>query len=193
MNGEAAKEKLVGDLKSLIGDAEELLKASATQAGEKFSVARQKIEQSLVEGKKSLADAEKILVKKSKEAADVADDYVRENPWGAVGIAAIFSDELVSFGGQTLTANIVTMSVFGAISMYIISMASLFKLRRTQAAMVRPYRAPAYPLFPAFALGAAVVCLLTMVYFNRLIAALFVVLGVLGYAYFAATAARRTG
>ena len=88
MNGEAAKEKLVGDLKSLIGDAEELLKASATQAGEKFAVARQKIEQSLVEGKKSLADAEKILVKKSKEAADVADDYVRENPWGAVGIAA---------------------------------------------------------------------------------------------------------
>ena len=88
MNGEAAKEKLVGDLKTLIGDAEELLKASATQAGEKFSVARQKIEQSLVEGKKSLADAEKVLLKKSKEAADVADDYVRENPWGAVGIAA---------------------------------------------------------------------------------------------------------
>jgi ElaB/YqjD/DUF883 family membrane-anchored ribosome-binding protein len=88
MNGEAAKEKLVGDLKTLIGDAEELLKASATQAGEKFSVARQKIEQSLVEGKKSLADAEKLLVKKGKEAADVADDYVRDNPWGAVGIAA---------------------------------------------------------------------------------------------------------
>ena len=88
MNGEAAKEKLVGDLKTLIGDAEELLKASANQAGEKFSVARQKIEQSLVEGRKSLADAEKLLVKKSKEAADVADDYVRENPWGAVGIAA---------------------------------------------------------------------------------------------------------
>ena len=88
MNGEAAKEKLVGDLKSLIGDAEELLKASANQAGEKFSVARQKIEQSLVEGKKSLADAEKLLVKKGKEAADIADDYVRENPWGAVGIAA---------------------------------------------------------------------------------------------------------
>jgi ElaB/YqjD/DUF883 family membrane-anchored ribosome-binding protein len=88
MNGEAAKEKLVGDLKTLIGDAEELLKASASQAGEKFSVARQKIEQSLVEGKKSLADAEKLLVKKGKEAADIADDYVRENPWGAVGIAA---------------------------------------------------------------------------------------------------------
>jgi ElaB/YqjD/DUF883 family membrane-anchored ribosome-binding protein len=72
----------------LISDAEELLKASANQAGEKISVARQKIEQSLVEGKKSLADAEKLVIKKGKEAADVADDYVRENPWSAVGIAA---------------------------------------------------------------------------------------------------------
>jgi ElaB/YqjD/DUF883 family membrane-anchored ribosome-binding protein len=88
MNGEAAREKLVGDLKTLIGDAEELLRASANQAGEKISVARQKIEQSLVEGRKTLADAEKVLVKKSKEAADVADDYVRENPWSAVGMAA---------------------------------------------------------------------------------------------------------
>ena len=45
---------------------------------------------------------------------------------GVVGIAAIYSDELIQFGGQTLTANIVTMSVFGAIVMYIVSMASLF-------------------------------------------------------------------
>jgi ElaB/YqjD/DUF883 family membrane-anchored ribosome-binding protein len=51
-------------------------------------LARQKIEQSLIEGKKALADAEKILVQKSREAADVADDYVRDNPWSAVGIAA---------------------------------------------------------------------------------------------------------
>jgi ethanolamine permease len=110
---------------------------------------------------------------------------------GVVGIAAIFSDELVSFGGQTLTANIVTMSVFGAIAMYIVSMASLFKLRRSDAALVRPYRAPVYPLFPAIALAAAVVCLLTMVYYNPLIAGLFVALGALGYAYFVATAKRR--
>lgn len=88
MNDEASREKLAADLKILISDAEELLKASANQAGEKISVARQKIEQSLVEGKKSLADAEKLVIKKGKEAADVADDYVRENPWSAVGIAA---------------------------------------------------------------------------------------------------------
>lgn len=82
------KDKLVSDLRVLVADAEELLKATASQAGEKIAVARQKIEQSLVEGKKALADAEKTLVKKSKECAEIADDYVRENPWSAVGIAA---------------------------------------------------------------------------------------------------------
>lgn len=87
MDGETSKEKLVGDLKTLVGDAEELLKATTNQAGEKVAQARQKIEQSLIEGKKALADAEQTLVKKSKECAVIADDYVRENPWSAVGIA----------------------------------------------------------------------------------------------------------
>ena len=81
------KDRLVGDLRNLVADAEELLKATASQAGDKIGVARQKIEQSLIEGKKALADAEKSLVAKSKECAEIADDYVRENPWSAVGIA----------------------------------------------------------------------------------------------------------
>ncbi|MSP37919.1 MAG: DUF883 domain-containing protein [Deltaproteobacteria bacterium] len=88
MDGETtSKDKLVGDLKNLVADAEGLLKATASQAGEKVTEARQKIEQSLIEGKKALADAEKTLVAKSKECAEIADDYVRENPWSAVGIA----------------------------------------------------------------------------------------------------------
>ena len=83
-----SKDKLVGDLRNLVTDAEELLKLTASQAGDKIGVARQRIEQSLIEGKKALADAEKNLVKKSKECAEITDDYVRENPWSAVGIAA---------------------------------------------------------------------------------------------------------
>ncbi len=110
---------------------------------------------------------------------------------GAVGIAAIFSDQLVTFGGQSLTANIVTLSVFGAIVMYILSMASLFKLRRDQPELARPFRAPGYPWVPAFALAAAVVCLATMLYFNAVIGAVFVALMALGYGYFATTGARR--
>ncbi|MDO9315894.1 MAG: ethanolamine permease [Burkholderiaceae bacterium] len=110
---------------------------------------------------------------------------------GVVGIAAIFSDQLIQIGGLPLTANIVTMSVFGAIVMYILSMASLFKLRITEPHLHRPFSAPAFPFFPAFALVAAVICLLTMVYFNPLVAGLFVGLGVIGYVYFLTTATRR--
>ena len=89
MDGEAtSKEKVVSDLRVLVNDAEELLKATANQAGEKIAVARQKIEQSLIEGKKALADAEQTFLNKSRECAEIADDYVRENPWSAVGVAA---------------------------------------------------------------------------------------------------------
>ncbi|MCP2938089.1 ethanolamine permease, partial [Salmonella enterica subsp. enterica serovar Typhimurium] len=65
---------------------------------------------------------------------------------GVIGVVAIFSDSWISFGGQTLTANSVTMSVFGAIVMYIMSMASLFKLRKSEPLLERPYRAPFYPV-----------------------------------------------
>jgi ethanolamine permease len=110
---------------------------------------------------------------------------------GAIGIAAIFSDNLIKLGGQTLTANIVTMSVFGAITMYIVSMASLFRLRRTRPAMARPFRAPLYPFFPAFALCSALVCMGTMIYYNALIFALFALFMALGYGYFRLTGGAR--
>lgn len=119
---------------------------------------------------------------------------------GVIGIAAIFSDELFSFGGQTLTANIVTMSVFGAIVMYIMSMASLFALRRKEPGLARPFPARGYPLVPAIALALAVMCLVTMVVFNPLLAAVFAGLLALAYGVFllsrpkgAATGATATG
>lgn len=110
---------------------------------------------------------------------------------GVVGIAAIYSDEWIQFGGQTLTANIVTMSVFGAILMYILSMLSLFKLRRTEPGMVRPFRAPLYPVFPAIALCGALVCMATMVYYNPLIFGVFVAMLAVGYVYHLATGHQR--
>lgn len=107
---------------------------------------------------------------------------------GVVGIAAIFSDELVTIGGLPLTANIVTMSVFGAIVMYIMSMASLFRLRQSEPALERPYRAPLFPVLPAVALGTALICLAAMVYYNTLVFALFVGLFVLGWLFYRFTA-----
>ena len=88
-SNDVSKEKLVADLKVVVADAEELLRATASQAGEKVSAARERIQASLATAKVKLADAERVLREKTKQAAKVTDDYVHENPWQAVGIAAM--------------------------------------------------------------------------------------------------------
>jgi ElaB/YqjD/DUF883 family membrane-anchored ribosome-binding protein len=85
---EASRQKLVADLKVVIADAEELLRATAGQAGEKISVARERIQASLAAARVKLNDAERVVLERSKEAAHATDEYVHEHPWTAVGIAA---------------------------------------------------------------------------------------------------------
>lgn len=100
---------------------------------------------------------------------------------GAVGIAAIYSDRLVSIAGQSLTASIVTMSALGAIVMYITSLLSLIRLRQREPLLERPFRVPVYPLFPLTALVIAIGSLLAIVYYNVLVSTLFAVLGIIGW------------
>jgi ethanolamine permease len=111
---------------------------------------------------------------------------------GAVGIAAIYSDQLVSITGQPLTASIVTMSALGAIVMYIMSLFSLMRLRRREPQLERPFRAPLYPFFPLIALTIAVVSLVAIIYYNPFVAALFGLLGVAGGALIRPRARRPT-
>jgi ElaB/YqjD/DUF883 family membrane-anchored ribosome-binding protein len=83
-----SKEKLAQDLKIVISDAEDLLRATASQAGEKVSAAREKIQDSLHRAKLKLAEVEDVIVDKGKQAARATDEYVHDHPWRAVGIAA---------------------------------------------------------------------------------------------------------
>lgn len=103
-----------------------------------------------------------------------------------VGVAAIMGDSF-QFAGQSLTANLITMAVFGAIVMYIVSMMSLFALRKNEPNLERPFAAVAYPLFPAVALGLAILSLMTMIYFNQQLTVVFFGLMALGYIYFSVT------
>lgn len=103
-----------------------------------------------------------------------------------VGVAAIMGDSF-QFAGQTLTANLITMAVFGAIVMYIVSMMSLFALRKKEPHLERPFAAVAYPLFPAIALSLAAISLVTMIYFNQQLTLVFFGLMALGYVYFSLT------
>ncbi len=74
-----------------------------------------------------------------------------------IGIMALFTGR---------TGDIITISVFGAISLYIFSCLSLIKLRTSEPDLHRPFRVPMYPLFPIIALVIASVALVAMTYYN---------------------------
>jgi len=87
-NASVTREKLVEDFKVLGKDVQELLKATASVVGEKAAEARVKVEESLKVTQEKLATAQDVVKAKGKEAVAATDEYVRENPWNAVGIAA---------------------------------------------------------------------------------------------------------
>jgi len=95
---------------------------------------------------------------------------------GVVGVATIWSDNVVHIAGQSLTASVVTLSAMGALTMYILAMASLFRLRKIEPGLARPFVAPAYPFAPGFALVMAGVALVMLVWNNAEIAVIFAAL-----------------
>ena len=70
-------DKLMHELKNVVGDAEELLKATASQSGEQIARIRARAQESVRAARARLEDGGEML-----------DDQVREHPWTAVGIAA---------------------------------------------------------------------------------------------------------
>jgi ElaB/YqjD/DUF883 family membrane-anchored ribosome-binding protein len=85
---DVTKDKLITDIRLVIADTEELLRATAGQAGEKIADIRAKTQDRLSAAKIKLAEAEAALVDKARQAGRVADDYVHDNPWRSVGMAA---------------------------------------------------------------------------------------------------------
>jgi ethanolamine permease len=77
------------------------------------------------------------------------------------------------------TADIITLSVFGALTLYIISMVTLLRLRKKEPDMPRPFKVPFFPAFPVIALIIAVISFVAMVYYNTKLALLyFLIVGI---------------
>ena len=93
-----------------------------------------------------------------------------------VGIASILMGN---------TGEIVVISVFGALTLYVISMCSLFRLRKSHPEMNRPFKVPSYPYSPAIALIIAVISLVSMVFYNFKLFLIYLALMTLAYAWYA--------
>jgi ElaB/YqjD/DUF883 family membrane-anchored ribosome-binding protein len=89
---EASVDSIMDDVRQVIGDVEELLRATAGQAGEKVTdkvnEARSRAEHTLRSARLRLSSLEDGAVARARQAAGEADRYVRDNPWQSIGIAA---------------------------------------------------------------------------------------------------------
>jgi ElaB/YqjD/DUF883 family membrane-anchored ribosome-binding protein len=79
---------LVADFKAVIADTEELLKATASQTGERVSAARTRMQETIENTRERLSELQDTAADKARAAARATDQMVHDNPWKAVGIAA---------------------------------------------------------------------------------------------------------
>lgn len=92
----------------------------------------------------------------------------------AIGITALLTGK---------TAEIITISVFGALTLYIVSMLSLLQLRKKEPNLLRPFKVPMYPVFPISALVIAVISFVAITAFNIKLALIYFLL--IGFCYLA--------
>lgn len=92
-----------------------------------------------------------------------------------VGLIALFSGK---------TGEIITIACFGGLTLYIISMLSFFALRKKHPSLHRPFKVPMYPVFPIVALFIASVSLISMIYYNMVLAYIFFAIIGASYAYY---------
>ena len=87
-HSDMTKEQLIADFKTVISDAEALIKATTNQGGEALATVRAKAQESLAMAKESMLDIEEELLVRTRAAAKATDAYVHENPWQSIGIGA---------------------------------------------------------------------------------------------------------
>lgn len=85
---ESSRQSIIDDFANVLSEAETLLKAAATETGEKARDLRQQVESKLLSAKLKLQELQGEAVDRAKEAARATDDYVHDHPWQAIGIAA---------------------------------------------------------------------------------------------------------
>ncbi|MET0209006.1 MAG: DUF883 family protein [Burkholderiaceae bacterium] len=83
-----SSDRLLSDLHQVVTDAESLLRATADQTSAGASELRARVQTTLDRAKGSLGEFQAAAVERAKASAKATDDYVHDNPWQSVGVAA---------------------------------------------------------------------------------------------------------
>jgi ElaB/YqjD/DUF883 family membrane-anchored ribosome-binding protein len=81
-------DSLIEDLKAVVGDAEDLVKATASQSGEQIARIRGRAEESLRTARARIEEITEGAEAEALAAARDVNKQVHDNPWTAIGIAA---------------------------------------------------------------------------------------------------------
>ncbi len=85
---ERSRDALVKDFTEVLTEADSLLKQATKESGEKASDLRAQVESKLRAAKLKLQDMQDDAMDRAKATARATDEYVRDNPWQALGVAA---------------------------------------------------------------------------------------------------------
>jgi ethanolamine permease len=100
-----------------------------------------------------------------------------------IGIIALFTGR---------TGEIITIAVFGALTLYITSMISFFKIRKDFPDLEKPFKVPFYPYTPAIALIIAIIAMVAVVYYNLMLAGIYALILGVSFVWFKIATYRRT-
>jgi ElaB/YqjD/DUF883 family membrane-anchored ribosome-binding protein len=94
-----SQDNLKRDFQSTLDDAEELVRMTGDQSGEKVTAARNKVRQSLDRGRSELQRMQTQAGESARRAAYEVDDYVHANPWktlAMVGLVGVIVGMLIT-------------------------------------------------------------------------------------------------
>src|SRR3982751_5410745 len=85
---DSTRDNLMSEFRNLIAEGESLLRATSNLSGEALANAREQFRDQLATARARVNDYTSAAQARGREAAIMADDYVHDNPWAAIGVAA---------------------------------------------------------------------------------------------------------
>ena len=77
------------EVHKLIADVEDLVRRVGDAADPELARLRAKVESTVATTKRAISDGTEQVQRQTKEALEAGDRYVRDQPWDAIGIAAV--------------------------------------------------------------------------------------------------------
>ena len=87
-NTGARTSPITRDIQNVVTDAQELLKTVQTEGESKLADVKTRVQGQLDVARQKLGELQETVQDGAKVAIDTTDEYVRSNPWRAVGISA---------------------------------------------------------------------------------------------------------